>query len=306
MVGLIPSSDARPAPVQERIWRTVALLGRRGYALSPERLAAMCIGGAISPREVRWTVAASPDLVIADDLVLDRAELARIDQIRSRARGHRADAGAYVEMTARFVRALVAMAPFIRSVSIAGSLASGGFRASDDVDLNLTVDDGHRHIAYVAVNALGLAHALAHRAKPVDDLTRRPIAPRLMTANLILERSQCLPLERQDEDMAFELLMAEPLFGVAEIRELIDANPILLDHFPQLAEKPAHLLIDPPAHRLPAALFPEFLDGAARALGESAWRYMQWTRRHHPDALERVRYVRSTMRPYALFDRSST
>ena len=41
----------------------------------------------------------------------------------------------------------------------------------------------------------------------------------------------------------------------------------------------------------------------ARALGESAWRYMQWTRRHHPDALERVRYVRSTMHPYALFDR---
>jgi len=292
--------------VQERIWRTVALLGRRGYALSPERLAALCIGGAISPREVRWTVAASPDLVIADDLVLDRAKLARVDQIRSRAQGHRADAGAYVEMTARFVRALVAMAPFIRSVSIAGSLASGGFRASDDVDLNLIVDDGHRHIAYVAVNVLGLIHALAHRAKPVDDLTRRPLAPRLMTANLILERSQCLPLERQDEDMAFELLMAEPLFGVAEIRELIDANPILLDHFPQLADKPAHLLIDPPAQRLPAALFPGFLDGAARALGESAWRYMQWTRRHHPDALERVRYVRSTMRPYALFDRSST
>ncbi len=306
MVGLIPSRDARPAPVQDRIRQTVALLGRRGYALSPERLAALCIGGTISPQEVRWTVAASPDLVIADDLVLDRAGLARVDQIRSRAQGHRADAGAYVEMTARFVRALVAMAPFIRSVSIAGSLASGGFRASDDVDLNLIVDDGHRHLAYVAVNVLGLAHALAHRAKPVDDLTRRPLAPRLMTANLILERSQCLPLERQDEDMAFELLMAEPLFGVAQICELIDGNPTLLDHFPQLAAKPAHLLIDPPAQRLPAALFPGFLDGAARALGESAWRYMQWTRRHHPDALERVRYVRSTMRPYALFDRSST
>lgn len=106
--------------------------------------------------------------------------------------------------------------------------------------------------------------------------------------------------------MAFELLMAEPLFGVDPIWELIDANPILLDHFPQLADKPAHLLIDPPAHRLPVALFPRLLDGAARAFGESAWRYMQWTRRHHPDALERVRYVRSTMRPYALFDRSST
>jgi hypothetical protein len=305
LVGLIPSRDPRPAAVQDRVRQTVALLGRRGYALSAERLAALCIGGAISPREVQWTVAASPDLVITDDLVLDRAGLERVGQIRSRAQGHRAEADAYLEMTARFVRALVAAAPFIRSVSIAGSLASGGFRASDDVDLNLIVDDGHRHLAYVAVNVLGLAHALAHRAKPVDNLTRRPLAPRLMTANLILERSQCFPLRRQDEDMAFELLMAEPLFGIDPILELIDANPVLLDCFPQLADKPAHLLIEPPAHRLPAALFPGFLDGAARVLGESAWRYMQWTRRHHPDALERVRYVRSTMRPYALFDRAA-
>jgi hypothetical protein len=37
-------------------------------------------------------------------------------------------------------------------------------------------------------------------------------------------------------------------------------------------------------------------------LGEGAWRYMQWTRRHHPEALARVAYVRSTMRPYTLFD----
>ena len=304
MVGLIPSATARPVAVSHRVCQTVALLGRRGYALGAERLAELCIGGPVSTREVRWTVAADGDLVIANDLVVDRAELARVDQIRSRAIGHGAGAGAYIEMTARFVRALVAFAPFIRGVSIAGSLASGGFRASDDVDLNLIVDDGHRHLAYVAVNVLGLAHALAHRGKPVDDLTRRPIAPRLMTANLILERSQCLPLERQDEDMAFELLMAEPVFGLDAINELIHANPGLLEHFPQLANKPAPLLIEPPARSLPSALFPTFLDGAARVVGESAWRYMQWTRRHHPDALARVRYVRSTMRPYTLFDRS--
>jgi hypothetical protein len=301
LVGLIP---ARSVSTADRVSQTVALLARRGYALGPERVAQVCIGGAISPQEVRWAIAAmGHDLAIANDLVVDRAGLARVDLIRGRAQGHRDDAGAYVEMTIRFVRSLVALAPFIRSVSIAGSLASGGFRASDDVDLNLLVDDGHRHLAYVVVNALGVVHALAHREKPVDDLTRRPIAPRLMTANLILERSQYLPLERQDEDMAFELLMAEPLFGIESIQELIGANPALVEHFPQLADKPAALLIEPPTHRMPAALFPTFLDGAARAFGETAWRYMQWTRRHHPDALERVRYVRSTMRPYALFDR---
>jgi hypothetical protein len=208
-------------------------------------------------------------------------------------------------MTARFVRTLVRFAPFIRSVSVAGSLASGGFRATDDVDLNLIVEDGHRHLAYVAVNALGLLHALAHRAKPVDDLTRRPIAPRLMTANLILELSQCHPLQRQDANMAYELLVAEPLYGFETVRDIVHANPALLDHFPQLARKQARLQVDPPGWSLPKALYPGAFDGVARRVGEAAWRYMQWTRRRHPGALARVAYVRETMRPYTLFDRAA-
>jgi len=299
---LIELISSRSAAAPDRIRRTVALLARRGYALKAQRLAELCLGGSITPDEIRWAAASSPDLGLVEDLVVDRSSMSRLDEIRSRASDHGADAAAYIHMTTRFVRNLVELAPFIRNVSIAGSLASGGFRVSDDVDLNLIVDDGHRHLAYVAVNVLGLLHALAHRDKPVDDLTRRPLAPRLMTANLILERSQCLPLVRQDEDMAFELLMAEPLFGREAIDEVLAANPGLMEHFPQLARKPAPLLIEAPPRRLPAALFPKFLDGAARLLGESAWRYMQWTRRDRPDALARVAYVRSTMRPYTLFD----
>ena len=301
MVGL---TSPRISTASDRIRRTVALLQRRGYALTADRLAAMCLGGSVTTDEVRWAATASPDLTIAGGLVVTRSAIERVAEIRSRAVDHGADAAAYVQMTMRFVRALVALAPFIRSVSIAGSLASGGFRSSDDVDLNLIVDDGHRHLAYVAVSGLGLVHALAHRHKPVDDLTRRPVAPRLMTANLILERTQCRPLARQDEDMAFELMMAEPIYGIEEVHQLLDANPMMLEHFPQLARKPPAQLIDAPSFRLPPALFPRSLDGAARRLGEGAWRYMQWTRRRHPDALARVAYVRSTMRPYTLFDRS--
>jgi hypothetical protein len=290
------------APASDRVQGTVALLSRRGYALTPQRLGEICLGGPLPEAEVRWAVAAARDLAIANDLVVDMATAGRAGDINGRALAHGSEAAPYVAMTVAFVRTLVAAAPFIRSVSIAGSLASGGFRASDDVDLNLIVDDGHRHLAYVVVNLLGLVHAMRHRGKPVDDLTRRPIAPRLMTANLILERSQCFPLQRQDEDMAFELLVAEPVFGADAISELIDANPALLDHFPQLADKTAPLAIDRPKRRVPAALYPRAIEGAARVLGHGAWRYMQWTRRHHPDALARVAYVRSTMRPYALFD----
>jgi hypothetical protein len=292
-----------PSPsISDRVWQTVALLRRRGFAVPPGRLAALCAGGCLTESEVRWAVAASPDLSIAEDLVVEHRSLNHVADIRRRALTHLTDSGPYLEMTLRFVRTLVQVAPFVRSVSIAGSLASGGFRASDDVDLNLIVDDGFRHLAYVAVNTLGLLHALGHRTKPVDDLTRRPLAPRLMTANLILERSQCFPLQRQDEDMAFELLVAEPVFGLEAINELMLANPELLDHFPQLAAKRAPLLIQPPARRIPLALFPKILDGAACAVGETAWRYMQWTRRNRPEALARVAFVRATMRPYTLFD----
>lgn len=298
-------SPVRSASTSDRVRLTVGLLRRRGYALSPARLGALCLGGSLSEGVVRWAVAAAgPELTIADGLVVERSGLGQVAEIRSRSIAHDSDAAAFLPMTARFVRTLLAVAPFIRSVSVAGSLASGGFRASDDVDLNLIVDDGHRHLAYVVVNMLGLVHALGHRAKPVDDLTRRPLAPRLMTANLILEHSQCHPLHRQDEDMAYELLVAEPMFGLETLSEVLDSNPALLDHFPQLAYKPAPLHIDPPTWRLPARLFPTALDGAARRVGEAAWRYMQWTRRHHPDALARVAYVRATMRPYTLFDGS--
>jgi hypothetical protein len=294
----------RSAAVSDRLRRTIALLRRRGYAVTPARLGELCLGGQVAESEVRWTVAADPDLAISEGLVVERDGLDDVEAIRDRAVSHGSQSAAYIPMTLGFVRALVAFAPFVRSVSIAGSLASGGFRASDDVDLNLIVDDGHRHLAYVIVNILGLVHATRHRSKPVDDLTRRPVAPRLMTANLILERSQCLPLVRQDEDMAFELLVAEPVFGMEALRELVDANQPLLEHFPQLAGKRAPLLIDAPFRRAPESLYPAFLDKPAELLGSAAWRYMQWTRRNRPHALARVAYVRATMRPYTLFDAS--
>jgi hypothetical protein len=287
--------------VSDRVRRTVALLRRRGYALTASRLGEMCLGGPVPESEVRRAVAFDPDLALAEGLVLERVACDGATAIRARANGHRDESAAYLAMTQAFVRRLVAAAPFIDAVSIAGSLASGGFRASDDVDLNLIVEDGHRHLAYVVVNFLGLLHAMRHRTKPVDDLTRRPVAPRLMTVNLVLERSQCRPLHRQDEDMAFELLVAEPVFGHDVLRDVVDHNPALLDHFPQLATKQAPLLVDAP-RRMSPKLYPRLLETPARHLGRSAWRYMQWTRRHRPDALARVAYVRSTMRPYTLFD----
>ncbi len=285
----------------ERVRRTVALLERRGYAASPSRLARLCLGGELTEPEVRHAIAASGgELAEREGLVVSDAMAARAAAVRRRADRHLQDAAAYLPETVAFVRRLVELCPFVVSAAIAGSLASGGFLETDDVDLNLVVEDGRRHLAYVAANLLGYAHALRFRGKPVDASTRRPLAPRLMTLNLVLERSQCFPLARQDEDMAFELLQSEPLFGAAFLRHVVSANQGLTDAFPQLAVKIARDRVAP-RRRLPGALFPRLLDGPAQTLGKAAWRYMQWTRRRSPDALARVAFVRRTMRPYTLF-----
>lgn len=297
--------DTLPADVGTRLERTVRVLERRGYALSPGRLGEFCLGGPLNEDLVRDAIASGTELVLRDGLVVSPDLAGSAPRIARRAAGHAANAGSCLPTTLGFVRTLVRFCPFVLSVSIAGSLASGGFLASDDVDLNLIVEDGKRHLAYVAINLLGLVHALWHRRKAVDTHTMRPLAPRFMTANLILERSQCFPLARDDEDMAYEFLASHLVYGVAVWREVVATNPGLSDHFPQLEERRY-----PDAMRerplLPRWLFPAILDGPARVLGRAGWRYMQWTRRGRPDALARVAFVRRTMRPYALFDESVT
>jgi hypothetical protein len=293
--------EISPPDVRARLERTVRVLERRGYAVAPARLGELCIGGALTEAQVRDAIASGGELRLVDGLVVPPDLAGAAPRIARRAAGHADNAARCLPTTLGFVRALVRLCPFVLSVSIAGSLASGGYLASDDVDLNLIVEDGRRHLAYVAINLLGVAHALRHRRKPVDTHTMRPLAPRFMTANLILERSQCLPLARQDEDMAYEFLASRPVYGVALWREIVATNRGLSEHFPQLEERryPDAMRVRP---AVPGWLFPAALERPAHALGRAGWRYMQWTRRSRPDALARVAFVRRTMRPYALFD----
>jgi hypothetical protein len=294
-------ADNAAAVAGERVEATVALVERRGYALPAWRLGEVCLGGRAAESEVLAAVASSPSLRLMHGLVVG-PELAPVaPAIALRARTHQEQAAAYMAATLRFVRALVRVSPYVLGVAVAGSLASGGFVESDDVDLNLLVEDGHRHLAYVTLSTLGVLHALRHRGKPTDALTRRPLAPRLMTANLILERSQYLPLTRQDAAMAYELLCSRPVFGRRHWRELVVANPPLAEHLPQLREWAGDDETSERGGGLPRWLFPSWADAPARVVGGAAWHWMQWTRRRDGEALARVAFVRETMRPYALF-----
>ena len=287
--------------LMERVEATVALLEARGYALGTGDLGRVCVGGRLSATEIEVAVASSPRLRLASGLVVRAAGRLDAGAVAGRAAGHAQGAGAARETAVRFVERWILPLPFLVSVSVAGSLASGGFAAADDIDLNLVVEDGCRHLAYVAVNAAAFGHAFRRRRKPVDRHSRRPLAPRLVSVNLLLERSECFPLARTDIQMAYELLVSQPLHGAAFLARVVDENPALGRHFPQLAACPRSPERMP--RRLPRWLLPPALDPAARAIGHAAWRWMQWTRRGDPEALAHVEFIRACMRPYALFDR---
>jgi len=286
--------------VRDRVRATVALVEKRGYALPARTLGDVCLGGSVGEAVVLAELRAAglrqvAGLVCTEGFT-ERAPLASRRQAR-----HSAQAPAFVAEAVAFSGILARLFPFVIAVSIAGSLASGGFTETDDVDLNLVVEDGFRHLGYFVANALGVVHALRHRGKPVDSLSSRPMSPRVMTVNLVLERSQCFPLARTDADMAYELMASQPVVGAPFLAAVVTANPALLEHFPQLAGRPTPLALEA-GPRLPAWLFPRRLDVPARVAGRAAWRYLQWTRRHSPVALARVALVRSTMRPYTLFE----
>ena len=296
----IAAPPALPTDLAERVRATVVLLERRGYSLPANRLGGICLGGPVSEAAVVASLAPAA-LRQVDGIVCSEALLPAAATASRRQAGHLRQSAPYLAEAVAFAHLLARLFPFVIAVSIAGSLASGGFTETDDVDLNLVVEDGYRHVAYFALNALGVLHALRHRGKPVDSLSARPISPRVMTANLLLERSQCFPLARTDADMAYELLASIPVIGARFLAEVVAANGALLTHFPQLADRPPTLARDPRG-RVPRWVYPRILDVPARALGLAAWRYLQWTRRKHPEAVARVAYVRETMRPYTLFE----
>ena len=70
------SSAVVPGALAERLRRTVALLERRGYALSADRLAEVCLGGTVAPELLPEAIRAS-GLAISAGMVVSAAAEAR-------------------------------------------------------------------------------------------------------------------------------------------------------------------------------------------------------------------------------------
>src|SRR2546428_8454260 len=107
-----PSLDRRGA-ISERVRRTVALLRRRGYALTPARIAEICLGGPVAEAEVRWAIAADSGLALAEGLVIQRVALPQAGAIRGRANCHAEASPEYAAMAGGLFPPPAQLAPLL-------------------------------------------------------------------------------------------------------------------------------------------------------------------------------------------------
>ncbi len=284
----------------ERVYATLALIERRGYSVRLECLAECLVGGPVTVEALKTVVEASPGLYLDSGLVhTDHLDPTRVRRSLERQQAHTENCRGYWPAVRAYVEQLVARAPQIRCVTLAGSMAAGGFLESDDIDFNLFVEDGTRYTTYLEANLLALGFSLRHRQRPTDAHTRRFPFPKLMSINVIWLDSDTRPFVRQDGPMALELFLSRPLWGEDYFHNVLGCNRWLDDYFPQFQ---AERYLCPCPRTRSRQVWMQWRERLSYFATYWGWRWVMWARRNNPEALLRVEQVRRYQSPYAFFE----
>jgi hypothetical protein len=296
--------------LESRVVRTARIADRRGFCFHHEDLARWLHGGPGSPAEVARATLASPRLSLRDGFVALRGRESLVALSRRRREAHSTQRGVGPALASEFARRLAADCPFVRSVALCGSHATGGAVPGDDVDVNLLVEDGTKFVSYSVALLHASRHSLTRRARKSAEERVGPF-PKVVCVNAVYEESQTRPFSRRDEQVAFEFLASRPVFGAGRMREMLEANPWLLDHFPQIAERFASrvpLEAAPPPSRLGRAMGSlngtrDVADAVGYVFARLAHGFADASRRGDPVAAARREFLRSAKHPYDVLDR---
>lgn len=302
-----PAALLPPPTLAKRAQATAELFARRRYAVPLEDFSACLIGGAEEPERVRAALAATPSVSLVDGFVLSRGQdYDREAWLRRRA-AHQQHRAEILADAVSFAGDLARSFPFVRAICLTGSLASGGYTPEDDVDFNLFVDDHAKYSAYLTSFLLSLKYSLKHRRKPERAEGKTPLLPKVICINVIFREQDCIPFRRRDRYLGFELMLQEPLFGVAYYREVVRKNQWLRELFPQLdarlAALPERVVAPPsaPLHSLWRADVLGLSEAASRLLTRGLFEAVQLSRIRNPTARQHVARVRQFQYPYGVF-----
>src|SRR3989304_408707 len=301
-------NDTCEGNIADRILHTLRIADRRGYGLSIDHLSKILVRGDVPEEEIIKEISAIPGVSHQEGIYCLKGKEALIPETRRRLLSNGEMSEKYGTISNRFASEYASACPFIRCIAIAGSVASGGFSEEDDIDFNIFVERGYRYTAYLFGIFLSIKYSFRYRRKPLSKRASTPLLPKLICINVIWEEVEVLPYARQDEYLAYELLRQKPVYGLGFYSRILEENRWLESYFPQMYKNGmCEVEVRKTFFRRSLKLFFSnkkvscILERVCREVSYRVWRFVQFSRRNNPEALERVSRVTEIQRPYALF-----
>src|SRR2546428_4406491 len=229
-------SETQPSlgNVAERAGETLKIMHRWGYSPTVDALAKNLLGGSVPPSDLVRALGSQAQIELRDGFVslLGHADL--VQRSSERVESHRALNGDAWSVARAFTEDLASLCPFVRCVAVCGSLASGGYANSDDLDFDLFVKSGTKYVSYLLATLVGLRYSWRYRKRKLSRIHQVWTLPKLICVNVVWSEDEVKPFIRRDADVAFELLRCQPLFGAAYFDQVCQDNEWVAFYFPQL------------------------------------------------------------------------
>jgi len=287
--------------MDNRLERTLGLMHRWGYAPCLDSLARELLGGSVTRAELISATGANPQFRVRNDFVCLAGRESLLESSEERVVTNRSMNGDAKVIARKFATDLLQMCPLIDCIAVSGSVGSGGYRVGDDIDFDLFVRDGSKYLVYALAVFLGMRYTLRYR--------RSYGLRKLICVNVVWPASQSSPFQRQDEDVAFELLHCIPLFGAAYFREILTRNAWTNQFFPQLRDALYASDQAPPTSffgravawvsRRPVLL--SWANASARLVSRVAYSFTHLVRHRDPVARQHFEFIRRVKYPYEVF-----
>ncbi len=213
--------------LEDRITKTLRLAEERGYNLTIEQLSVKLIGGNVSESTLREILPSLTTIEMECDFVATIGHL-QLEKCKQRRHMNRILQPYYQQIANQFIDEYTRLCPWVTCMLLSGSMASEGLGNGDDIDFDLIVPDGMKYTSYLLGLLLSFKYSLSHGKR----FWRRYV----ICFSVIWETHQILPFQRNDGQLAFELLNAKVAYNADFFNYLIKKNVWLKDYFPQIVK----------------------------------------------------------------------
>ena len=289
--------------------QTLSLMHDWGFAPTLPVLARDMLGGEVSTDSLEVALRSPHIFQTTDGFVVLQGYEFLLENSKRRQTSNRLLNGHARAIAESFAERLATVCPYVQSVALSGSVASGGYQSGDDIDFDLFVRAGTKYVCYLAANLIGLTYSWRFRKARSTTARLAFLLPKVICINVVWAEDESRPFVRQDAGMAFELLRCQPIVGAYTFGQVLARNRWLFEFFPQLLKRTWVDTVNRGSSRIgsllsgvgerPRAL--RLLNRACRIVSWALYTLVQAVRKGDAVARARIDFLKTVKYPYEVF-----